>query len=259
MQSADLPLLHFDHFARFSDLTHFVSQRAGGTSQGNWGDLNLSYHVGDKPEHVSENRRRLATALGVPIERLVFARQTHGDEVAVVNEHTSFDNLPEADALITNRPGWALCITAADCVPVLFYDPANHAAGVAHAGWRGTVARTVTRTIKAMKQNFGTDPADVWVGIGPSISPEVYEVGADVIESVTHAYGEALNLISPATTPDKGFLDLWAANREQLLKAGVPAEQIETSGICTFRTDAYFSARRQGLASGRFAGGVLLR
>ena len=253
------PLFHFAHLQQFARLTHFVSGRAGGVSVGAWRGLNLSFGVGDDAGHVHENRRRLAGTLGTTADRLFFARQVHADHVARVDADTTPQALPEADALITGTPGVCLCVTAADCVPVLLYDPVHHAAGAVHAGWRGTVAGVVARAVEAMQRHFGTQPSDLWAGVGPSVGPRVYEVGHEVIAAAARAFGPDAGVIRPASAAGKGFFDLWTANRRQLTTLGVPDGQIETAGLCTFASEeSYFSVRRQGAVSGRFAGGVLL-
>jgi polyphenol oxidase len=148
---------------------------------------------------------------------------------------------------------------SADCVPLLLYDPVGGAVAAIHAGWRGTVSKIVSRTVEAMRENFGTNPADLVAGIGPSICPEVYEVGEEVILAAEQAFGSVTELVQP-TKPGKGLFNLWEANRMQLLSAGIRAENIELAGMCTYQgSDQFFSARKSGNRAGRFAAGILLR
>jgi hypothetical protein len=110
-------------------------------------------------------------------------------------------------------------------------------------------------TIRKMVEEFGTDPSDLCAGIGPSISPEVYEVGEEVWKQFDPIFYKATN----PSKPDKRWLNLWSANTEQLIKAGVPIDQIEVAGICTFSdSDHFYSARRDGLKTGRMATGIML-
>ena len=129
-----------------------------------------------------------------------------------------------------------------------------------HAGWRGTVSKILTLTVQALQQQYGTQPADVVAAIGPSICPEVYEVGAEVIDAVEQAFGSKEMLITRENGQGKGHFNLWEANRVQLLALGVKPANIEVAGICTYQnSDAFFSARRSGSLAGRFSAGILLR
>jgi len=255
-----LPLWQFDNLAAVPALGHYVSGRAGGVSEGELGTFNLGLRAGDQPERVWENRRRLATALGVDLDYLIFPSQTHSAHVQRVSGPILPDQLADTDALITNTPGVCINVMSADCVPVLLYDPVQRAAGAVHAGWRGTVGKIVAQTVAAMREAFGTRPADLVAGIGPSICAEVYEVGGEVLEAVEAAFGSTAGLVVRRTDAGKGYLDLWEANRRQLLAAGVPAGAIEVAGLCTYQlADQFFSARRSKNQAGRFAAGIVIR
>ncbi|MEX1020438.1 MAG: polyphenol oxidase family protein, partial [Litorilinea sp.] len=157
-----------------------VATRHGGVSPAPWQSLNFSVSRGDTPDRVAENRRRLAAALDVDADKLVRCQQVHGTDVQCVDgEHAGVVPVA-ADALITATPGVPLALVFADCTPILLYDTARHALGVCHAGWRGTVAGAAVATLRAMQRVYATRPADVRVGIGPSIGPASYEVGAEV-------------------------------------------------------------------------------
>ena len=153
---------------------HFVSGRGGGVSEGPWTTLNLGLKAGDNPQHVIENRRRIAHALDLQSSQLIFPAQTHSCCVQIVDQDTSVDSLTETDALITSTLGLCVCVLSADCVPILLYDPVQRVVGAVHAGWRGTVGQLLTRTVETMRTTFGTQPAHLLAGIGPSISPAVY-------------------------------------------------------------------------------------
>ena len=244
-----------------------VTTRAGGVSDGPYATLNLSLSVGDDPALVLENRRRLADALGARPEDFVFARQVHGSGVRVVTEADagsgafSLENaLPDADALVTRSPGVLLAILTADCVPIVLHDPVAGVLACVHAGWRGTVARVSAAALAAM-QTLGARPSQVLAGVGPAASPARYQVGADVHQAVTGAFGPAAaaSFIRPDDAPDRWLLDLWAANRFLLLEAGVPAARIHVTNVPTgpldppAPSDGYFFSDRAARPCGRLA------
>jgi hypothetical protein len=257
---AGLPLWQFKNLNRFTEIKHYVSGREGGVSEGEVGSLNLGLRAEANRENVLENRRRVAEAMGVAPIHLVFPSQTHSDHVKLVQAHTLPGELEDTDALICNTPGICISVMSADCVPILLYDPVTRAVAAVHAGWRGTVAKILEHTVRQMQSQFDTQPSDLIAGIGPSICPEVYEVGPEVITAVAEVFGTKENLVSRENGEGKGFLNLWEANRLQLLSLGVRPEAIEVAGICTFtHSDVFFSARKSGNKAGRFAAGILIR
>ena len=239
-----------------------VTARSGGVSSGPYATLNLSLSVGDDPGCVLENRRRLAAGFGASPADFVFARQVHGAAVRVVGvadrgsgASCLDDAVADADALVTTSPGVVLAILTADCVPIVLHDPVAAVLACVHAGWRGTVAGVTTAALAAM-QALGSRPSDVIAGIGPAIAAARYQVGADVHQAVTQAFGPAAAFIRPDArpaahpdacpdahpdarpdsapeSPDRWLLDLWAANRHALVEAGVPAPQIHTTTLPT--------------------------
>jgi YfiH family protein len=231
-----------------------VTARDGGVSSGAYATLNLSLSVGDDPDRVLANRRRLAAAFGADPGDFVFARQVHGAEVRVVGEADRGsgalaldDAIPDVDALVTSKPGVVLAILTADCVPIVLHDPVGRVLACVHAGWRGTVARVAAAAVAAM-QTLGSRPADVIAGIGPAMAPDLYQVGPDVHQAVTRSFGPAAAFIRP-DPGDRGgghwLLDLWAANQSVLQEAGVPAAQIHVTDIPTgpAGNDTFFSDR----------------
>ncbi|MCZ7541852.1 MAG: peptidoglycan editing factor PgeF [Anaerolineae bacterium] len=158
--------------------------------------------------------------------------------------------LARADGLVTDRPGLALAMRFADCAPILLYDPAHHALGLAHAGWRGTVLGAGVSALRTMTDAFGTRPQDVQAAIGPSIGPQRYQVGEEVVAAIAEAFGRTDGLIRRADD-GSAYLDLWAANWLALQRAGVT--QIEVAGLCTAtRTDEFYSHRAERGRTGRF-------
>lgn len=258
-QINNLPLWQFEIFSASPAIRHFVTGREGGVSEGEKGALNLSYHVGDEPENVLQNRTVVGQAMGLEAGNLMFPKQVHGNNVVHVNKSNLGAALEAGDALMTTMPGIVLMTTAADCVPVLLFDPVKKVIAAAHAGWRGTVAKIVQNTLLAMQENFGSEPHDILAGIGPSISPQVYEVGEEVIAAVKTAFkDEASQLLVMTETPGKAKFNLWEANKLQLLQLGVPNENIEVAGICTFSNPEKFFSARASKDSGRFAAGIML-
>ncbi len=237
-----------------------VSTRRGGVSAPPYDTLNLGLRVEDDPAKVVENRGILFRAFGMELERSVWCRQIHADGVAVVGAADAGRGSTEeetivqdADALVTDSPGLALCVTLADCVPVVIFDPRLRALGLAHAGWGGTVARISSRTVETMCERFGSEPASLVAAIGPSIGPAGYEVGAEVIERAEEGFGtRAPELLAPVPG-GKARFDLWAANRIDLEESGVPATRIEVSEIASDeRLDEFYSHRHEGPHTGRF-------
>ncbi len=251
----NLPLYQFDHFSAISEIKHFVSTRQGGISQGNYSSLNLGYNTQDDPKKVSKNREILAKAMGV--SNLIFPQQTHKNHVQIVTEDNISNDFTDTDALITNQKGICLAVIFADCVPILVFDPVCQVVGAIHAGWRGTVAKIIEKTIEKMQTEFGTNPSDIIAGIGPSISPKAYEVGNEVIEQVEAAF-PTINLVSNQTT-EKGYLNLWEANKQSLLKSGVLEKNIEIAGLCTKKNHETFFSVRHSKETGRFASGIMLK
>lgn len=259
----ELSVLQFTNLSQFSDLLHFSSTRIGGFSADNYRSLNLGFNSGDHAVAVTENRIKLCNSLEIDPECMVFPKQTHTATIKTIT--TNFFELRqedrkhflnETDAVITNLKGVCVAIKTADCVPVLLFDHKRKAIAAIHAGWRGTVQNIVLKTIQKMAAEFGTVPSDLYAGICPSISPEVYEVGEEVWKQFDASFYSETN---PFKT-GKRLLDLWRSNFQQMIMAGIPENQVEIAQTCTFSDpDRFFSARRDGLKTGRMATGIMLR
>jgi YfiH family protein len=258
-----MPVLQFTGLNSFPGLFHFSSLRVGGTSKDNYSSLNLGLNSGDAPHNVLANRMKLCDALDIDSAKFVLPKQTHSATVKVIDpdffrfdEHERKAFLNETDAVITNIEGVCVAIKTADCIPVLLFDPKRKVVAAIHAGWRGTIQNIVLKTIIKLTEEFGSQPADLFAGIGPSISPGVYEVGKEV-------WGQFAAEFYSDTAPaqeDKKVLNLWKANHAQLIFAGVPSNQIETARICTLSDrERFFSARRDGPKTGRMATGIMMR
>jgi YfiH family protein len=221
-----------------------VTARSGGVSSGPYATLNLSLNVGDDPARVLENRRRLAAALRATPGDFVFARQVHGAAARIVGEadrgsgaFSPDDAIPDVDALVTTSPGPVLAVLSADCVPIVLHDPVAGVLACVHSGWRGTVARVCKAAVAAM-ESLGSRPSDILAGVGPAVAPSRYQVGADVHQAVTRAFGSAAAaFLRPDSVADHWLLDMWAANRFVLREAGVPASHIYVTDLPTGPTN----------------------
>lgn len=256
MQRIEQGGMVFYQFEAWPELKHGVFTRLGGASPAPWASLNLGGNVGDSAAAVRENHERMYAAAGVNGARACTVWQVHGIDTLIVNGPVRGRRwLAQADAIVTDRPDTPLTMRFADCTPILFYDPVQGAIGMAHAGWRGTVRGMAARTVETMRQAYGSRPADIQAAIGPSIGPTRYQVGEEVVAAVLEYYGTTDGLIRRDPADGTAYLNLWAANRLDLERAGV--EQIEVAGICTAeRTDEFFSHRAEHGRTGRF-GAVL--
>jgi YfiH family protein len=227
------------------------STRAGGVSPFPQDDLNLAGFDEDSAANIHENRRRFFELLGGNWT-LAACWQVHGDDVYVVrkaNEPRS--DKEHCDSLITQERGVLLGVKTADCVPVLLADKSNGACAAVHAGWRGTLKETVKQALARMRREFGTDPANVRVAIGPAALGCCYEVGADVIDAFRDKFNYADDIFTP-TVEGHAIVDLQRANREQLVECGVSGDRIDALPLCTMcRTDLFFSYRREKVLYGR--------
>jgi hypothetical protein len=246
----------FTHLSALPWLRHGVTLREGSGLAGN-----LAFSRGPSAEAVIEARRRWAERIGLDPTGLVVARQVHGADFELVTREqrgrgaTSAISLPAADALLTNVPNVPLLAVFADCVPVLLADPVCRAIAVVHAGWRGAVVGIVEAAVAAMASSYGSAPATLLAGIGPSIGPCCYVVGMEVAAAASDRYGSAVLRTGPA--PDNPILDLWAVARRALLAAGLHGGNIETLGVCTrCHNHRFFSHRAEGPVRGLF--GVMI-
>jgi polyphenol oxidase len=252
-EDGGVQLLRFPFLEQFPGVVAYFTGRAGGISERYPGGLNWSLSVGDDPARVRENRARSLGPTAVGVTGIAIAGLVHGAAVAVVRNPSPL--VAECDGLVTDRPGLPLVVTAADCVPVYLVDPEGPSIGLAHAGWRGTAAGVATAALQRMVDAFGSRPERVRAVIGPSIGPCCYEVGEAVAAPVRDRFGTtAQRLLRPVGEPAKWFFDLWEANREELIRAGLPHAQVQVAGVCTScRVDRLFSHRAERGRAGRGA------
>lgn len=257
----------FQHLLKYEEIRHFISTRNGGFSNSPYDSLNLGFHVGDNPAVVLKNRKRLASAFGIPLGNFTIARQVHGCNVKIVTKDLrgsgafNYDTAISAtDAMITDIPNICLMVLQADCVPILFFDVKKRVIGVAHAGWRGTVSMVAQNTVKVLQETFHCSPQDILVGIGPSVGPCCYEIGPETIVLVEKAFHSEEGYINNRTPDGKGCFNLWEANKTQLVQMGIPERNIEVAQICTrCNHTVFFSYRHQNTETGRFGAGVMLK
>ncbi|NJC96031.1 MAG: peptidoglycan editing factor PgeF [Anaerolineales bacterium] len=237
---------------------HAIFTRHGGISPEPWNSLNVGGTVGDEIERVRQNRLLSFEALECKPDSIFDVWQVHSADAVCARAPRRFDEpYRKADIILTDRPEVTLFMRFADCVPLLFHDPRKGIIGVAHAGWMGTVKDVATRTVNVLQAEYGSDPADVIACIGPSIGPDHYEVGEDVIRQVRQTFGKDSDML---LEPHDGRIhfNLWKANQRQLERAGIG--RIELAGICTAcHTDDWYSHRAEKGRTGRFGALIALQ
>lgn len=235
----------------------------GARAMGAYSSFNITHYCGDAPEHVAECRAALCAELGIDDEHLVLPRQTHTDSVFVL-DRKYFETFPEMrsrlleeqDAVVTREKGVCIGVSTADCVPVLMYDAEAEVIAAVHAGWRGMVKRIPQKALAEMMK-LGADPQRVKVAVGPSIGPESFEVGEEVVDAFLD---EGFHPCILSRQWIKPHIDLWCACSMQLEEAGVQLRNMQFAGVDTYeRHDEYFSARRLGIKSGRIFSGIMLK
>ncbi len=299
-QQGEVQYVQFVQYLQFPEIIHGSFTRLGGYSKTPYWGLNVSFSSGDDFENVIRNRLQALQVLHIENYPCATLWLIHGAEVATLNgdewddwrfdwPHRSYfvDSQEliwtvkprrRADAIITRQRGVALALSSADCVPVMYYDPVQKIIGMAHAGWRGTARGIAAATVEAMSEQFGSQPRDIYAGIGPSIGPCCYEVSEEVqhlfygqqqflelptaekyrnLVRESAVFNVGTRLIASETRP---HLDLWETNCNQLLMAGLLPEHIELPGICTScEKERFFSHRGDFGKTGRFPSILALR
>lgn len=232
--------LTWPEFEKIPGFVHGFSTRLGGVSEGIYSSMNLSFTRGDKEEAVRENYNRISTALGFSPEDIVTSDQTHTANVRVITAEDRGNGITkprpytDVDGMITNVPGLVLATFYADCVPLYFADPVHKAVGLSHSGWRGTAAGIGAVTVKELQKHYGTRPEDIYAAVGPSICQDCYEVSEDVILEFQKTFSRELwKDIFYRKENGKYQLNLWEANRQILLGAGILPEHISMPNLCT--------------------------
>ena len=241
----------------FKNLVHGFTTRSGGASTGAYESLSMSPRRGDDMACVRRNEKILCESLGLGLSRLTSTRQEHTDNIKIADkEHIGYGVYRDwgegVDACVTLEKNVPLLCYSADCVPILFYAADIEAVAACHAGWRGSAAN-IGGKVAAELVKMGADEKNIYAEIGPCIGKCCYEVSADVAEKFSpECYDKCSN--------GKYMLDLAFANRLCLINAGLAAEHISESGICTkCRNDLFFSHRGQNGKSGTLGGIICMK
>jgi len=235
-----ITFLHSEEIGRVEGIVHAFSTRRGERQ-----DLTLGPHSSPNPM-VQINRVRFLAAIRAPGWPIMKLKQVHSGIVADIDDTSAASDAVEADAAITNLKGVMLAVQTADCVPILVSEIHGAAVAAIHAGWRGTAARIAETTILRLCEKFSIDPTELTASIGPHIGVCCYEVGNDVVETLANPA-----VFESRSEWAKPHLNLGAANRQQLLEAGLPEQNIEISTLCTrCRADLFHSYRRDGKSMG---------
>lgn len=290
----DVRYLQFQLFQQFPDLIHGIFTRVGGYSSPPYASLNVSGTLkgGDNLTHVIQNRQLVLRSLALQETPCITLWNVHGAEVVAFNRRDpwrtdwaqlsyyeqpwSAEYIRKGDALITQERGIGMAVSAADCTPILLYDPQQHVIGVVHGGWRGTARGIVLAAVDALRERYDSQPADIYAGIGPAIGPCCYEVSEQVRGLFMGKTQFDAMLTEPRYAPivaeSAAFssvqlserssvrLDLWTTTRHQLLMAGIQSDHIELAGLCTScHKDRFFSHRAEQGKTGRFPVVMALR
>lgn len=263
-ESYELEYLTFPMLEKLPCVRHLFSTRTGGVSEGIYASMNLSFTRGDDEQAVYENFRRIADVLGAEPSQIVCTDQTHTTNVRVVTGEDRGKGVckqkdyTDVDGLITKEKGIVLATFYADCVPLYFVDPVKEVIGLSHSGWRGTADGMGRVTVMRMQQEFGCNPSDIYAAIGPSICRECYEVSRDVAEAFeaafeadeflrdAHAFSQIISYCDDRQKEaGKCQLDLHKANWWILRSAGVSAEHISVTDVCSAHNPDYLFSHRK--------------
>lgn len=246
----NLMYLIFNQWETNKELIHCFTTRLGGASTGYLTSLNLGFNRGDNKDHVIENYQRVCDALNVNLGSLVLSTQIHETNIVKVKSEDIGNGIlhsskwESADGMYTRERNITLVTHYADCVPLLFYAPRHSIIGMAHAGWRGTVKEIAKKLVTIWGEAEAVPAADIQVAIGPSIGPCCFEVDGDVAHEFISEFGEK-SFIKNSGTSQKYHINLWEANKQILISAGVKEENIAIAGVCTScHDDLYFSHRK---------------
>ncbi len=245
----ELVYITFRNIDELGFVKHAFTTRLGGVSKGHFSSMNLSFARGDDEQAVLKNYEIICDAIGVDYKKCVLSKQVHELNVHAVTEQDIGKGIVKprdyesVDALVTNLPGVPIVTQYADCVPLLICDPVNKAIGSAHASWRCTLGEIGRLTVEKMTEHYGTNPADLVVGIAPSICGKCFEVDYPVVEAFEKL--SKINIYDYCTKKgEKYYIDLWAINRQLLIDLGVKPENIVVTDLCTKCNPEYFFSHR---------------
>lgn len=225
---------YIEVFSQFEEVTGFFSTKEGAAKG----------YPYDREDVFEENWLEEA----IP----VWPKQVHGDHIEVIEQRPYRPlELEDTDGMITNLRGVLLTTVHADCLPVYFFDYVKNVIGLVHAGWRGTAAGIASKAVYTMNREYGCDPENIQVYIGPGISRCCFETGEDVYEKFGDEFSDKKG--------DKYYIDLKGINKQQLTDIGIPEINIEVSGHCTCcEAETFCSYRREGGTYMRMGAGLCL-
>jgi YfiH family protein len=255
LEKDGIPFVSSGGLARSGGLVHGFLGRKGITLK----PLSVC-RARDVSDEIHASYTRLAEVFRLQPLGPVTVNQVHGSSVFTVEEKGAGGPHPvEADSIVTNLPGVSLGVLTADCLPIVLFDPVKKAAGIVHAGWRGTLEKVASKTVEALRERFGSNPSDLVSALGPSIGPCCYEVDASVAGEFERAFGGRQNLKSLKNLKDRR-LDIKEANLEHLVNSGLVRENILDEGLCTScRNELFFSYRKEGPKAGRQISFVMIK
>jgi YfiH family protein len=254
--------VQFENFLKHKDiLTHCFTTRIGGVSANEYSTLNLGFNKMDNRENVLENYKRVAHCIGIEIKDMVLSNQIHDNKVRTIDESDRGKGIIREsdiigyDGLITNIPGVAIVTFYADCVPVFFFDPNKRVISISHSGWRGTMKEIVSETVSKMNTEYGSNPEDLEVVIGPSIGKCCFEVGEDVVTEFSENLRWSRKFCDRAEKANKWLINLQGIIEQSLMNSKVKKKKIFISNICTkCNKDVFFSHRGDAGKTGSMAG-----
>ncbi len=240
----DVPFI----FKQFKNIKAAQSMRVGGFSKQPFDSFNLGLSTKDDAEAISKNRKLFFETLGTDENNVAYSHQVHGNKVLVADIAQHADGY---DAIITNKQNLFVCVTVADCTPILIYDHKQKAVAAIHSGWKGTVSKIVTHALNEMQKQYGTLGVDCYAYIGTCISYESFEVGEEVASQFDKQF------VRFDESKQKYFVDLKSDNEQQLKSFGIPSSQIEIAKTCTvINNDEYFSYRKEKGVTGRMLAAI---
>lgn len=259
-------IIKFEKLNKYTSIEHGFSTRLGGVSEGIYSSMNLGLTRGDSIDNVLNNFRIISKKLNMPFEHLVLSAQTHTTNIRIVGKEdwgkgiTREKDYEDIDGLMTNVTETPLVTFYADCIPLIFFDPQKNVIASSHSGWRGTVSRMGKVTVEAMTHNYGCNPKDIIVCIGPGICKNCYEVSADVADAFRQEFSNHFEKIVFPKENDKYLIDLKKANEYILMEAGILKENIDNASPCTCcNSDWLFSHRASNGKRGNLAAFIMLK
>lgn len=261
--SPEMPYITIPHWQESGVIIAF-SSRQGGGSLPPYASLNLGLHVGDEEEKVLENRQRFLESLGLKLDNLICCQQVHGQRVLRVDESLAGSgardyesSLPGLDAMLGNSPGVVLGSFYADCIPLLFFDPEKQVIAMAHSGWKGTMGKIASASIKEMLK-LGSLPRDIEVFLGPGIGPCCFEIQPDLAFQVKEAYPHCQSLLYQNSSGY--YWDLRASIKHDLRESGILDAHLIDLPLCTAcNRQLFFSYRGEKGVTGRMGAFIALK